>query len=102
MTSCVRPAFLARFSCLGADCEDTCCKGWGMQLDNATYERYRARSPELLEAVSGEEGQRIMRRDPKTDFCVKFDGGLCGIQKQHGENFLGDACYFYPRVTRRL
>lgn len=43
-----------------------------------------------------------MRRDAGSDYCVKFSGGLCGIQQKYGEDFLGEACYFYPRITRSL
>ncbi len=94
--------FLARFTCLGDACEDTCCKGWGMQVDSATLARYEKQAPELLDAVTTGEAKAIMRRDPKTDYCVKFDQGWCGIQKQYGTSLLGDACHFYPRVTRAL
>lgn len=95
-------AFLPEFSCLGDKCEDTCCKGWGMQLDAPMQARYAAEAPELLDAVAEEEGVRIMKRDPATDYCVKFEDGLCGIHKRYGSGFLGDACHFYPRVTRSL
>jgi lysine-N-methylase len=72
-----------------------------MQVDGPTYERYKKSAPELLDAVSGDnEDNYIMRRDSKTDYCVKFEGGLCGIQRKYGETFLGDACHLYPRVTR--
>jgi lysine-N-methylase len=73
-----------------------------MQLDTATQERYRAHAPALLDSVAGAGESAIMKRDPKTDYCVKFEGGLCGIQRDHGELFLGDACYFYPRSARAL
>lgn len=95
-------AFTARFSCLGDKCEDTCCKSWSMQVDDATLARYQSNAPELLDAVTEGAGGHIMRRDPATDFCVKFEDGLCGIHREHGSDFLGDACHFYPRVTRRL
>jgi len=96
------PAFLTRFKCLGADCEDTCCKGWNMQLDTITQTRWREKAPDLFESVTGEGEAAIMRRDPKTDYCIKFEGGLCGIQRAHGEDYLGDACYLYPRAVRAL
>lgn len=96
-------AFITRFSCLGDKCEDTCCKSWSMQVDDATLTRYKNEAPELLDAVTeGHDGGHIMRRDSKTDFCVKFEGGLCSIHRDRGSEFLGDACHFYPRVTRQL
>ncbi|MBN8530422.1 MAG: flagellin lysine-N-methylase [Alphaproteobacteria bacterium] len=92
---------VSAFRCLGAECADTCCQGWAMQIEPATEERYRKEAPDLLESVTGPAGQRHMKRNPDTDFCVRYEGGLCGIQKQHGEAFLGDACFFYPRILRR-
>lgn len=72
-------------------------------MDDATYQRYQEQAPDLLDAVTtGHDGGHIMRRDPKTDFCVKFTEGLCGIHKNRGSDFLGDACHFFPRVTRTL
>lgn len=97
-----RASALSRFSCLGERCEDTCCRGWGMQVDAPTRDRYAAQAPELLPALDTGEAEIIMRRDPATDHCVKFEDGLCGIHVRYGETFLGDACYFFPRATRRL
>lgn len=91
-----------RFVCLGDTCEDTCCKGWGMQLTKETVDLYKAKAPELLDAVTSGESEFIMKRDAKTDFCVKFVDGLCGIHKKYGTEFLGDACHFFPRSTRAL
>ncbi len=103
MTAILRSQLLSKFSCLGDKCEDTCCQGWSMQMDEPTLARYKKEAPELLGAVEAEpDGSHIMRKDPQTSFCVKLEGGLCGIHKTHGEKFLGDACYFYPRVTRAL
>lgn len=91
-----------QFACLGDQCPDTCCKGWGMQLTSDTIEKFRAQAPELLDAVTSGEAEFIMKRDPATDYCVKFDAGLCSIHRDYGPEFLGDACHFYPRVTRAL
>ncbi len=73
-----------------------------MQLAAETIARYTRDAPELLDAVTSGETAFVMRRDPATDLCVKFDQGLCGIHTQYGEDFLGDACFSYPRITRAL
>lgn len=74
-----------------------------MQLDAPMRARYASEAPELLDAVTETTpGEYIMRRDVTTDYCVKFDAGLCGIHRAKGSGFLGDACHFYPRVTRQL
>lgn len=102
MASLLQTGILNGFECLGDKCEDTCCKGWGMQVDQATWNKYRKEAPELVDAVTSGEAEHIMRRDPDTDYCVKFDQGWCGIHRDYGTDFLGDACHFFPRVTRGL
>ena len=82
-----RIALLGEFACLGADCEDTCCKGWDMQLDQPHRDLYKSQAPELLDAVDEHDGQLIMRRDAETDFCVKYSSGLCLIHKEKDEDF---------------
>lgn len=94
--------WLKDFQCLGDKCEDTCCKGWGMQVDDATLARYKAQAPELLDAVTSGEAAHIMKRDEETDYCVKFDNGWCSVHAEKGSDFLGDACHFFPRITRQL
>lgn len=93
---------IARFKCLGADCPDTCCRGWGMQVTQPTIDKYKAEAPELLDAIVDSPEGVIMKRDPATDYCVKLDQGWCSIHRDYGEAFLGDACNFFPRVTRAL
>ena len=72
-----------------------------MQVDPVRYALYEKEAPELLKAVTSGEAEHIMARDPATDYCVKFENGLCGIHKTRGTAFLGDTCHFFPRVTRR-
>jgi len=103
-SSIQRTKILSQFSCLGDKCIDTCCQGWSMQVDEPTLRRYREEAPELLNATEsgGLEATTIMRKNSGTGFCVKLEGGLCGIHKKYGDRFLSDACHFYPRVTRTL
>ncbi len=103
----LRSKSLSQFVCLGDKCEDTCCQTWTMQVDEATLERYRTQAPELLAAVEQSKDHAndvdwLMRKDAATGFCVKLQGGLCGIYPKYGSDFLGDACHFYPRMTRKL
>ena len=100
MTTILQTHAARDFSCLGDACEDTCCKGWGMQLSQETVDLYKAQAPELMDAVTSSDAGFIMKRDAVSDYCVKFDQGWCGIHKQRGASFLGDACHFFPRVTR--
>lgn len=94
---------VAKFECLQADCPDTCCKGWSMQLDDETYKKYEGTELENAVAYDGVNNEiRVMKRDPETDFCIKFTEGICSIHADKGAHYLGDACNFYPRVTRNI
>ena len=73
-----------------------------MQVDAPTCHKYAKEAPELLAAVADAGGPAARMRRDDTDYCVKLEDGLCGIHKRYGAEYLGDACYFYPRVTRRL
>lgn len=97
-----RLALLDDFVCAGASCADTCCRGWSMVVDSRTVERYRQDAPDLLDALETNALGTVMRRGGAEDACIKFEHGLCGIQAAHGEAFLCDHCYFYPRTVRRL
>lgn len=91
------------FNCLQADCPDTCCKGWSMQLDDKTFAKYQDVGLQDAVAYDGENQEiRVMKRDSQTDYCVKFTDGICGIHAKFGAEMLGDACNFYPRVTRKF
>src|SRR6202044_748851 len=44
----LQPRSYHAFRCIGADCEDTCCVGWIVNVDKQTYEAYqRSDDPEL-------------------------------------------------------
>ena len=73
-----------------------------MQLTEETVNKYKQDAPELLDAVSSGEADYIMKRDDKTDYCIKYDNGWCGIHGAYGTDYLGDACHFFPRVTRKV
>ncbi|MEE3467519.1 MAG: flagellin lysine-N-methylase [Eubacterium sp.] len=45
------PAYYENFRCIADRCEDTCCAGWEIDIDDATYEAYMQ--------VDGELGERL-------------------------------------------
>jgi lysine-N-methylase len=95
------------FRCIGADCEDTCCTGWGITVDRHTYDKYQncsdteLRSPlhELITinatATSDDDYATINLSGPHCPFLAQ---GLCSIQSRLGEDYLPNTCATYPRV----
>ncbi len=102
----LRPQYVEQFRCIAAACEDTCCQGWSVPIDQATYEKYTAietMKPHLgTIIVPNPEGAK--RSDfaristTSTSACFFLDEErLCTIQKQLGPSLLSTTCADYPR-----
>ena len=35
------PQYLKDFTCIGSNCEETCCKNWKITVDKETYKKYK-------------------------------------------------------------
>lgn len=107
----LQPHYAEDFHCIASHCEDSCCEGWGMYVDKATYKKYRA-TPALRRAAA----EHIERNPGASDNFryarMKFTAEsrcpflaadrLCSIQKQHGDEFLPKTCSRYPRALVRF
>ena len=103
-----QPQYFDSFRCIGADCEDTCCAGWGIPVDQKTYEKYQnlaacriADKPlsslvEINPARSSAGDFAKIRLDGER--CPALHKDLCAIQETLGESYLPDLCSKYPRV----
>jgi len=103
----LQPTSYHAFRCIGADCEDTCCVGWIVNVDKNTYEGYqRSDDPELgprlhelvtinTDRTNDDNYARINLNGPA---CPFLDEGLCSVQKKLGEESLPLMCSAYPRV----
>jgi lysine-N-methylase len=103
----LQPRSYHAFRCIGADCEDTCCVGWIVNVDKQTYQNYQGLddpelAPRLHQLVtinptpnSDDNYARIALSGPE---CPFLDEGLCAIQKKLGEESLPIMCSLYPRI----
>ncbi len=92
------PYYYKKFSCIGPNCEDTCCKNWNIGIDQESYRHYRK--------IPGAFGRQLRKEiDPQHRVfrlhggeCGLLDAdGLCQIQKELGHGSLCRACRMYPR-----
>ena len=106
-TKRLQPAAYHAFRCIGAECEDTCCSGWLVNIDRETYELYQRcgdaeMGPRLRELVTinpaSQSGNSYARIGLDGASCPFLEHGLCGIQNQLGDSFLSITCAKYPRV----
>ena len=106
-TTVLQPRCFETFHCIGSDCEDTCCDGWGVMVDKRTYEKYQncsdpALAPRLHSLItinptssSDDDYAKITLSGSRCPFLAE---GECSIQKRLGEEYLSDMCATYPRV----
>jgi lysine-N-methylase len=103
----LEPSYYETFRCVGAVCEDTCCRGWRVPVDKETYQEYQACSDPVLGArlhalvtinptrVSDESYAEITL---DASGCPFLTEGLCEIHAALGEEYLSKNCATYPRV----
>lgn len=104
------PKYLDQFQCIGSSCEDTCCAGWSVTIDKATYKKYKklkdpTLSKKLDKVVSRNKTNpsesnyaKMTMSDCKSCPMLSSDH-LCEIQLKVGVEYLSTTCASYPRVT---
>ncbi|MGL4762235.1 MAG: flagellin lysine-N-methylase [Sarcina sp.] len=92
------------FKCTADKCKFTCCSGWDVSIDDATYEKWKndTTSSYILDNItfrdSDDESGYFVNKETSTP-CPFLDAkGLCEIVKSHGEDHLSKTCHSFPRV----
>lgn len=108
----IRPRYAQRFRCVGAVCEDSCCAGWHVPIDERTFRAYtsgqapmalRARLAAVVQVEATPRPQQHARiaLDAQTNACPLLEHGWCTIQRDWDEGHLSHTCFSYPRYTRQ-
>ena len=99
------PEYFKEFKCIASECEDTCCAGWGIVIDDETYNKYQN--------VKGDFGDRlrseIVHDAGENIFVLKGnncpflnENKLCDIYNEVGEDALCYTCKQYPRYLEEF
>lgn len=99
------PEYFKDFKCISSECEDTCCAGWGIVIDDETYKKYQKVEGHFGERLRNEivhdAGENIFVL--KGNNCPFLDENkLCDIYKNVGEDALCYTCKQYPRYTEEF
>ena len=95
--------YFDRFHCLAADCPDSCCKEWDVQVDAQSAKVYRA-----LPGPLGDRLRQVLTDDPEYGTVMTIENGrcpmwrsdgLCQIQAELGHSALCKTCRDFPRLT---
>ncbi|MFJ8514651.1 flagellin lysine-N-methylase [Lysinibacillus xylanilyticus] len=107
------PEYYKNFSCIGAACEDTCCAGWLVTVDKATFQKYRnIRKSELKEELKrnvtrersnpSDRDYGKIKMNEKNVCTMLTEDGWCKIHAELGEEYLCNTCSVYPRIYNEV
>lgn len=107
------PEYMNDFKCIGSKCEDTCCSGWKVIVDEKTYRKYRKSNNPILKTdfqkkITRQRSEKSAKNFAKIkmkengDCSFLTDEKLCGIQLNLGEEYLSDTCSVYPRIINAV
>lgn len=99
------PDYFNEFKCIADKCEDTCCAGWGIVIDDESYKKYLLVDGEfgykLRNKIIDEEGEKIFAL--KGDRCSFLnENNLCDIYSNLGSDGLCYTCRQYPRYLEEF
>ena len=92
------PHYYRKFQCIASECEDTCCVGWEIMIDNKALEKYKkAKGPignRLKNSINWKEGS-FLQYHHRCAFLN--DENLCDLYTEMGPDSLCRTCRMYPR-----
>ncbi|MDD9149659.1 MULTISPECIES: flagellin lysine-N-methylase [unclassified Sporolactobacillus] len=105
MKKALQPDYVSKFTCIASDCEDTCCRGWRITIDDESYGKYQelSRRDDLFSGKITRDGIMSVEGDfaeviLSENTCPFLnDKKLCRIQEAYGERYLSVTCGIFPR-----
>ena len=94
-----KPDFYDTFKCIAAQCSDTCCIGWEIDVDRNSQEVYNKVAGTFGEKLRAniEDGHFKLLPHDRCPFLTS--GNLCEIYTNLGEGALCDICREHPRFV---
>ena len=94
-----KPDFYDKFKCTASKCNDTCCVGWEIDVDEASQEAYRKVAGVFGDKLRAniEDGHFKLLPHDRCPFLDKSN--LCEIYRNLGEAALCDICREHPRFV---
>ena len=98
------PSYYDQFHCIASSCKDSCCRGWCIDVDKDSRERYD-RVPgsfgeKLRATLKEEKGNYFFPLEENGDCPFLKKNGLCEMICELGEDALCEVCQSYPRMKR--
>ena len=93
-----------KFKCIADKCNFTCCRGWDINVDTKTYNKWRENYNlnYLLDNVrfikSNGKNTYLIKKETKGECPFLSNKGLCNIVINHGDEYLSSTCKSFPRI----
>ena len=93
-----------KFKCIADKCNFTCCKGWDINIDTKTYNKWRENDNlnYILDSVrfikSHGKNTYLIKKETKGECPFLSNEGLCNIVINHGDEYLSSTCRSFPRI----
>jgi lysine-N-methylase len=110
--SAISPQYLGNFTCIGSDCEDTCCSGWTVSVNKSAFKKLKNSSN--LDVASSVKKHFKITAEPSdiayasiqlaaSGYCPLLDAdSMCSIQRKLDHSFLPRTCADFPRYYFRV
>lgn len=87
------------FHCIAEKCEDTCCAGWQIMIDEPALEKYKRVKGDYRKQLwrSIDWRQKSFRQKENRRCAFLKEDNLCEMYQQMGEKSLCKTCRMYPR-----
>lgn len=104
---------MRNFSCIGSECEDSCCTGWKIFIDRFTYKKYKNfKDTKIKQKVKDnikrnrlnpvDQAYANIKLSTNRDCPFLDNRKLCEIQLRYGESYLSNVCAKYPRIFNNV
>lgn len=93
------PDYYSEFTCIADTCEDTCCAGWQIVVDDQSLKRYRKESGPYRKKLhaSVHWRRKVFRQDKEKRCRFLTEENLCDMYRNLGADSLCRTCRLYPR-----
>lgn len=108
------PKYLKEFKCIGGSCEDSCCIGWDVDIDEFTFQQYESVKEDKMKNIL--QSNLIKNKNSQSDEidfakvklgenkrCPFLDcNNYCIIHSNLGEGYLSNVCTSFPRILNKI
>lgn len=91
----VVPDYYKDFKCIADKCKHTCCKGWEVEIDDESMERFK-KFPDITAKIETTDDNHFRLLDGEVCPFLK-ESGLCEMILKYGEDMLCQTCTDHPR-----